>query len=128
VPDTVNVNVSQFTPSTQVPSPFEAPPAAVVFQTTGCDDGVIVPDVGLAAPSRITFNRQTKLATKNPPAKIHRILFIERPPKRNRTPLRLRARSFAFIRDWALEVSFPHRGSVCFLASPSCFTRSAAAS
>src|SRR5205814_6426806 len=80
-PDTVSVNVSQFTPSTQVLSPLETPPAAVAVQVTGCEVGVIVPEVGLAAPSRITLSRQMKLATKNPPAKIHRIFFIERLPR-----------------------------------------------
>src|SRR5881394_4079599 len=81
MPDTVGVNVSQFTPSTQVLSPLETPPAAVAVQVTGCELGVIVPEVGLAAPSRITLSRQMKLATKNPPAKIHRIFFIERLPE-----------------------------------------------
>src|SRR5881394_552740 len=80
MPDTVGVNVSQFTPSTQVLSPLETPPAAVAVQVTGCEVGVIVPEVGLAAPSRITLSRRMKLATKNPPAKIHRIFFIERLP------------------------------------------------
>jgi len=59
-----------------VPSPLETPPAAVAIHVTGSEVGVIVPDVGLAAPSRITDVKQTRLATKNPPAKIQRIVFM----------------------------------------------------
>jgi hypothetical protein len=68
--------VSQFTPSTHVLSPLETPPAASAFHVTGSEEGVIMPDVGLAAPSRITAVKQRTLATKKLPAKIQRIVFM----------------------------------------------------
>jgi hypothetical protein len=52
------------------------PPAAVPSHVTGVDAGAIVPEVGLAAPSRTTATKQTKL---NPSKKLQtttRNLFI----------------------------------------------------
>src|SRR5205814_9193868 len=83
-----------------------------------CELGVIFTEVGLAAPSRITLSRQMKLATKNPPAKIHRIFFIERLPQVEsdagssvaasapRECFRSSVDAFA-IRYWAFGVCFP---------------------
>src|SRR6185503_11450177 len=67
-PPTVSVNVSQLTPSTQVPSPFEVPPTAVPFHIIGGDAGEIVPLPGLAARERRTetkINPETSAITGN---------------------------------------------------------------
>lgn len=48
-PERVRVKVSQFTPSTQVLSSMEAPPAALPFQITAAPPGESVPEVGAAA-------------------------------------------------------------------------------
>src|SRR6266478_4556018 len=52
VPDKVRVNVSQFTPSTQVLSSSDPPPAAVPAQFTAGPPGFNVPEAGIAECKR----------------------------------------------------------------------------
>src|SRR6266436_361357 len=52
VPDNVTTNVSQFTPSTQVLSSSEPPPAAVPTQFTCGPPGLSVPELGCAECKR----------------------------------------------------------------------------
>src|SRR2546429_5291600 len=59
VPDKVRVNVSQFTPSTQVLSSSEPPPAAVPTQFTCGPPGLSVPELGCAACRRAGDNPET---------------------------------------------------------------------
>ena len=79
VPETVNVKVSQLTPSTHVPSPLFVPPAAVPVQETGDEVGVIIPEVGLAARMRRIDNPQVKLINTKTKNNIQRVRFISFP-------------------------------------------------
>src|SRR5207248_481300 len=62
------------------------PPAAVPSQVNGADVGVIVPDVGFAAPRRNTATKQTKLAATKPLPSNQRVFFMDLPPQGNRSP------------------------------------------
>src|SRR6476620_4553873 len=64
VPDSVSVNVSQFTPSTQVLSSAEPPPTAVPTQFTCGPLGLSVPDAGCAECKRAV--NSTKMLRKIP--------------------------------------------------------------
>src|SRR3982074_1243550 len=79
VPVTVTVKVSQFTPSTQVPSPLFVPPAAVPTHEIGAEFTEIVPVVGLAAPIRKTEIVHSKLITAKPTNNVQRFLLIPGP-------------------------------------------------
>jgi hypothetical protein len=76
--NTVSVNVSQFTPSTQVLSPLCVPPTAVPFHESGPEAGWIEPDVGFAARIRKIDSPHPKLITTNTTKEIERFLLIIR--------------------------------------------------
>src|SRR6266852_3378588 len=59
VPDNVTTNVSQFTPSTQVLSSSEPPPAAVPTQFTCGPPGLSVPELGCAECKRAVNSPNT---------------------------------------------------------------------
>src|SRR6266436_2434502 len=59
VPDNVTTNVSQFTPSTQVLSSSEPPPAAVPTQFNCGPPGLSVPELGCAECNRAVKNPNT---------------------------------------------------------------------
>src|SRR5439155_22803789 len=59
VPDKVTRNVSQFTPSTQVLSSSEPPPAAVPTQFTAGPPGLSVPEAGIADCKRAVKSPNT---------------------------------------------------------------------
>src|SRR6266542_3215720 len=59
VPDNVTTNVSQFTPSTQVLSSSEPPPAAVPTQFTPGPPGLSVPELGWAECNRAVKSPNT---------------------------------------------------------------------
>lgn len=67
VPDNVRVKVSQFTPSTQVLSSSEPPPAAVPTQFTVGPVGLSVPELGVAERKLVVKNANT--ARKTPTTK-----------------------------------------------------------
>src|SRR6266576_202232 len=58
-PDNVTTNVSQFTPSTQVLSSSEPPPAAVPTQFTCGPPGLSVPELGVAECKRAVNSPNT---------------------------------------------------------------------
>src|SRR5918996_6351153 len=64
VPDKVRMNVSQVTPSTQVLSSSEPPPAAVPTQFTVGPPGLSVPEVGVAERKPVV--KSTNTARKTP--------------------------------------------------------------
>src|SRR5437899_2805079 len=59
VPDKVRVKVSQFTPSTQVLSSSEPPPAAVPAQFRAGPVGLSVPELGVAERKLVVKNANT---------------------------------------------------------------------
>src|SRR5436309_13696387 len=59
VPDNVTTKVSQFTPSTQVLSSSEPPPAAVPTQFTCGPPGLSVPELGVAECKRAVKSPNT---------------------------------------------------------------------
>ena len=59
VPDNVSTNVSQFTPSTQVLSSTEVPPAAVPTQFTAGPPELSVPAFGIAECKRAVKSPNT---------------------------------------------------------------------
>src|SRR5947208_2838342 len=59
VPDKVTTNVSKFTPSTQVLSSSEPPPAAVPTQFRAGPPGLSVPELGCAECNRAVKNPNT---------------------------------------------------------------------
>src|SRR5438552_2047684 len=59
VPDKVRVKVSQFTPSTQVLSSSEPPPAAVPAQLRAGPPGLSVPELGIAECKRVVKSPNT---------------------------------------------------------------------
>src|SRR6266478_151949 len=59
VPNRVSVNVSQFTPSTQVLSSSEPPPAAVPTQFRAGPPGLSVPELGIAECKRAVNSPHT---------------------------------------------------------------------
>src|SRR5881398_141758 len=71
VPDKVSMKVSQFTPSTQVLSSSEPPPAAVPAQFTVGPPGLSVPALGVAGREPVAKNanttRKTPITKKNAP-------------------------------------------------------------
>src|SRR5207249_1281591 len=71
VPDKVTRNVSQFTPSTQVLSSSEPPPAAVPTQFTAGPVGLSVPELGVAERKLVVKNantaRKTPITKKSAP-------------------------------------------------------------
>src|SRR5437016_14475449 len=71
VPDKVNVNVSQFTPSTHVLSSSEPPPAAVPAQFKVGPVGLSVPALGVAERKPVVKSanttRKTPITKKSAP-------------------------------------------------------------
>jgi len=88
VPDKVRVKVSQFTPSTQVLSSSDPPPAAVPTQFTAGPVGLSVPELGVAERKLVVKNansaRKTPTTKKSAPIVARpitegvEILFISR--------------------------------------------------
>src|SRR5213079_2539797 len=81
VPDKVRVNVSQFTPSTQVLSSSEPPPAAVPTQFTVGPPGLTVPELGCAECRRAVKNpntiRKIPVTKKSAPIVARAVIEVE---------------------------------------------------
>src|SRR5262249_35256634 len=90
VPDNVSVNVSQFTPSTQVLSSAEPPPTAGPTQFIDGPPGLTVPELGCAECKRAVKNpntiRKILVTRKSAPIvaraviEVDEIFFIGRSP------------------------------------------------
>src|SRR5438067_13615571 len=81
VPNRVSVNVSQFTPSTQVLSSSEPPPTAVPTQFSCGPPGLTVPEAGVAeskrAVKRPTAIRKIPVTKKSAPIVARAVIEVE---------------------------------------------------
>src|SRR5437764_9555248 len=81
IPDKVRVNVSQFTPSTQVLSSSEPPPAAVPTQFTCGPPGLSVPELGCAECRRAVNSpntiRKMPVTKKSAPIVARAVIEVE---------------------------------------------------
>jgi len=81
VPDKVRVKVSQFTPSTQVLSSSDPPPAAVPAQFTAGPPGLSVAELGIAECKRAVNSpntiRKTPVTKKSAPIVARAVIEVE---------------------------------------------------